>query len=324
MGSAISKTADETPLDPHATKKAISAAAFRNYFGLSRPDQPGLAATSQLDAIERHDYTDKLDISTESSGGSDDLLQATISRTQKKVAVKVLRAVNDNIKMAQRKRLARELYVWMGLNHPNVLPMYGFAFVQGNAALVSPWCKNGDVKQYLHKHPEANRKAMVRQCAEGLLYLHKSGIVHSNLNPHNVVVNDGGAVMICDFGLAKDSSGARGFTTTNQNNAYSLRYASAERCDGSTPTAKADVYSFGGLAYELLTDKLPFADCEHAGAVIMATAMGKMPAIPGDYVAVTKGDKIWRLLKRCWVKEPVRRPSMVTVVKELQVIGYQE
>lgn len=100
--------------------------------------------------------------------------------------------------------MCREVEIWNRLNHKRIVPLRGYALdCDGTPSLISPWLDNGDVLTYLKKHPFADRRALVRQVAEGLIYLHSEGIVHGDLKGGNVLVDDKGDAALCDFGLSK-------------------------------------------------------------------------------------------------------------------------
>ncbi|KAG9046558.1 hypothetical protein FS837_004180, partial [Tulasnella sp. UAMH 9824] len=116
------------------------------------------------------------------TGGFSDVSQAKLG--DHVVAVKALRVTYmEGGESRIWKRLAREIYIWATLDHPNILNLLGFAFEDGKPCLISPWCENGTLQEYLQKFPDANRRRLVREVAEGLRYLHAQmpQIVHGDL-----------------------------------------------------------------------------------------------------------------------------------------------
>lgn len=98
----------------------------------------------------------------------------------------------------------REVNIWHRLDHLRVVPLRGYSLdSDGTPCLVSPWFENGDVLTYLKKHPFADRRRLVRQVAEGLIYLHSQDVVHGDLKGGNVLVDTSGDAALCDFGLAR-------------------------------------------------------------------------------------------------------------------------
>ncbi|KAG8915010.1 hypothetical protein FRC00_008779, partial [Tulasnella sp. 408] len=148
--------------------------------------QEGLSSPSgnrskRLNALDR---TGQLAERTKTmfTGGFSDVSQAKLG--DRVVAVKVLRPVNiEGDKSRIWNALAREIYVWSTLNHPNVLELLGFATEDGKPCLISPWCDNGTLQEYLQKFPDANRRKLVREIAEGLMYLHEQTppIIHGDI-----------------------------------------------------------------------------------------------------------------------------------------------
>ncbi|KAF8308356.1 kinase-like domain-containing protein [Cantharellus anzutake] len=119
-------------------------------------------------------------------------------------------AVEKTRKMV--KYLTREMGVWSKLDHPNILKFLGFA-IEGDGCdvkgvLVSPWCRNGSILEYLEKNPHAERIDLIKGIAEGLDYLHHlmPAVIHGDLKPANVLVSDDHNAMLCDFGLSRFSS----------------------------------------------------------------------------------------------------------------------
>lgn len=100
----------------------------------------------------------------------------------------------------------REMDIWGRLEHPNVVPLRGYAVEDdGTPQLISPWYSFGDILAYLETHPLADRIKLVRQVASGLGYLHAQNppVIHGDLKSGNVLINKEGDAGLCDFGLSK-------------------------------------------------------------------------------------------------------------------------
>ncbi|KAF8331332.1 kinase-like domain-containing protein [Cantharellus anzutake] len=149
------------------------------------------------------------------------------------------------------KHLRREMKVWKDLDHENIVKFIGFAIDDRNggpeAALVSEWCSNGNLDQYLRCKGSCNRMALVLDVARGLTYLHgrDSVVVHGDLKPPNILISDTGHAKLCDFGLSSIADGmTTGFTSSGP--AFTLRYCAPEAVvtDNHVKTTAGDVYSF--------------------------------------------------------------------------------
>ncbi|KIO24652.1 hypothetical protein M407DRAFT_76695, partial [Tulasnella calospora MUT 4182] len=240
------------------------------------------------------------------------------------VAVKALRATNtdgpDEIRM--RKRLAREIYVWAALDHPHVLELLGFAFEDGIPCLISPWCANGTLHEFLNKYPSADRRPLVRQVAEGLKYLHVQTppIIHGDFKTPNVLVNHNQVAKICDFGGSRRLEQVKTGLTTAGLVLNTIRYSAPEiLSEGQHPTTSSDVYSFACVALETMTDKCPFWKIQNVVAVITQVVVLKLTPSPEDHPGLDDDDAIWELLRRCWSHEPVDRPKMIDVCKTVHL-----
>ncbi|KAG9042334.1 hypothetical protein FS837_011014, partial [Tulasnella sp. UAMH 9824] len=279
--------------------------------------------------------------------GNNDVYRAKFVNEDRAVAIKVfrprpsVRETDEEAAAMQDRthlRVQREASVWHSLgHHPRVVELLGYAVVDGNPCLISPWSKNGNVYQYLKKNPDADRRALILDVAEGLLYLHTRDppIVHADIKgvsrsdmferlrggstqlslsllQYNVLVSDSGRAMLCDFGnsvtLADDPTG---LTTPNVGQG-TTRWIAPEVLLGEPASSKADVYSFAILALEIMSDKLPYYKLQVHAAVILAKARGKVPSRE-SYPELPAMDPFWPLLMQCWDSDADARPGMEKV-----------
>ncbi|KZT53897.1 kinase-like protein [Calocera cornea HHB12733] len=231
-----------------------------------------------------------------------------------KVALKHLRHISASDIRGIKKRFNRELGIWAALSHVNVLPFLGTAnlgpSVSHAVCFVSPWMDNGNVKDYLDQNPHVVREA---------LYLHdqKPGLVHGDIKAKNILVDQSGTPLLCDFGLAAYETLDRATTTLATQG--TTRWTAPERLapdqfDLSTSTARttaSDIFSFGMTAYEVISGKLPFDDRNNYH-VIFAIVAGQRPTLPSDCNAV-----LGRLIEDCWRQRRVERPTASQVVDRL-------
>ncbi|KAF8337511.1 kinase-like domain-containing protein [Cantharellus anzutake] len=145
--------------------------------------------------------------------------------------------------------LTREMEIWGELDHPHILKFLGFA-IEGvgcdvKGVLVSPWCSNGSVLEYLQKNPNAEKIDLVSGIAKGLDYLHHRtpAVIHGDLKPANVLVSDDHKAILCDFGLSRFSSELSTGQTSSATN-FTIRFAPLEILDEKKKSTESDVYSF--------------------------------------------------------------------------------
>ncbi|KAF8338071.1 kinase-like domain-containing protein, partial [Cantharellus anzutake] len=156
--------------------------------------------------------------------------------------------------------LPREVKIWHGLDHQNVVKFIGWTSRVCEdtltVCLVSAWCDGGNVKEYLRNHEGANRRRLVCDVGRGLVYLHFKHIIHGDIKPENIVVSyaaGGGVVaLLCDFGL---SSILSDITTHPHISSITgtLRYAPPELFSVTSMQRNeaSDIWAFGCTATEV-------------------------------------------------------------------------
>ncbi|KAG9120178.1 hypothetical protein FRC07_004432 [Ceratobasidium sp. 392] len=151
------------------------------------------------------------------------------------VAIKCLRLHTvDEASVKVIKRAAKELRLWSKLKHDNVLELLGFAMFQERLAMISPWMKNGTLRDYVQEHPEVNRW----------------GLVHGDLKAANILVSADGVPKISDFGNSVLANCSLSFSGTNVAGGGTARWMAPEltaREDSAAAdrSMSADVYALG-------------------------------------------------------------------------------
>ncbi|HST16881.1 MAG TPA: serine/threonine-protein kinase [Gaiellaceae bacterium] len=159
-----------------------------------------------------------------------------------------------------RERFERESRIAAGLEHPNVIPIYEAGEQDGVLYIAMRYVEGSDLKTRLRRDgPLQSEQAasLVAQVAAALEAAHHRELVHRDVKPANILVADdagvGGTahIYLSDFGVAKSSSGS-GLTRTGLF-VGTADYASPEQIEGKQLDGRADVYSLGCVAYEVLT-----------------------------------------------------------------------
>ncbi|KAG1840315.1 kinase-like domain-containing protein [Suillus tomentosus] len=225
------------------------------------------------------------------------------------------------------KKLRQEVFVWRQLEHSHIVPLYGTTEkYEIIPALVCPWMKNGSLHQYLdtirreQSPPELHRLfLLLLQVVLGLQYLHSKDIVHGDLMPPNVLIDENGDALLADFGLsclladhetsffASHSSGAIRWA------APEIIPLDTERLDEcvSKPNKASDIYSFGCIMMQVLFNCSPYFDMKTESLVIMAKSKGILPTRPASPAIA---DVHWRYIERCWSTQIEMRPSVDEVL----------
>ena len=245
------------------------------------------------------------------AGGMGEVYRARDTTLGRDVAIKVL--PEDFAADAERlARFRREAQVLASLNHPNIAAIYG---TEENA-LILELVEGPTLAERIAAGPIPLEEAIAiaRQIAEALEAAHEAGVIHRDLKPPNVKVQDDGTVKALDFGLAKaiegDAEGDSSESPTLTGAATragvimgTAAYMSPEQAKGKRVDKRADVWAFGAVLYEMLTGRRPFAGDDVSET--LACVLMKEPdwdALPADFSPTLR-----KYLRRCLEKDPKQR-----------------
>ena len=201
------------------------------------------------------------------------------------------------------------------LSHPNIVRVYdaGEDELDGNGVsyIVMEYVAGGDFKDMMERNgplPEAMLSRVGADVAAGLAHAHERGIVHRDVKPRNVLIDDRGSPKLADFGIARALD-----ATTSHNRAESYlgtaAYSSPEQLKGERVTAKSDVYSLGATLYHAAVGRQPFS----GNSIEVANQhISNAPEPPGERGAKI-GEDMEALILACLAKDPSRRPDAAHV-----------
>lgn len=237
-------------------------------------------------------------------GGMGVVYRATDTMLGRDVALKFI-LHGPRFDSAGGARLRREAQALAALNHPAILTIYEIGEVEGAPFLALEWVDGGSLHDATHDGPltvsEFWRIAV--PLAEALGAAHARGIVHRDVKPANVLLTPDGRVKLADFGLARIAEQDQDLTRT-AGITGTFAYMSPEQAGGEETGAASDVFSFGVVAYELLTGRRPFEG--RGPAAIMAAI------VQGRYTPVraARGDvppAVAAVVERCLARTPDAR-----------------
>ncbi|HUQ19339.1 MAG TPA: serine/threonine-protein kinase, partial [Gemmatimonadaceae bacterium] len=236
------------------------------------------------------------------------------------VAVKVI--APDIAASLGGDRFLQEIAVVARLRHPNIVPMYDSGERDGVLYFVMPYEEGPSLKKRLATPPpisSAERISILRDIARALAYAHEQGLVHRDIKPDNVLLS-GGAAVVADFGIAKAVSAAQsapssGVITQSGARIGTPAYMAPEQAVGDPTTDhRADIYSFGCVAYELYAGRPPFVG--FTSHEVIAAHVGATPApIRTEGSAVPRA--IEAMIMRCLNKLPADRPQSARELLEV-------
>jgi eukaryotic-like serine/threonine-protein kinase len=200
-------------------------------------------------------------------GGMAEVHRGRDVRLDREVAIKILRADLARDPTFQN-RFRREAQAAAGLNHPAIVAVYDTGEdppAEGQDApapyIVMEFVEGSTLREILNAEgrlaPERAMQITAEVCA-ALDFSHRSGIVHRDIKPGNVMITDAGAVKVMDFGIARALADNAATVTATQAVIGTAQYLSPEQARGEAVDARSDVYSTGCLLYELLTGHPPF------------------------------------------------------------------
>jgi tRNA A-37 threonylcarbamoyl transferase component Bud32 len=199
-------------------------------------------------------------------GGMGAVFRAWDVRLERAVAIKVVRAdlISDP---DSRLRFRRESQIVARLQHPSIVTVFDYGnLADGAAFLVMEFVPGEDLRHFLRREgplDPSRMSALMTGIAGGVDVAHKSGIFHRDLKPENILLPEGGTgPKVVDFGVAKlsNTGGADGGTLSVVGTIVGTpAYMAPEQLRGETVDTRADVFSLGVMAYEMLTGRVPYA-----------------------------------------------------------------
>ena len=207
------------------------------------------------------------------------------------------------------KRFETEAKTLAKLDHPNILPIYDFEVIDGNAFLTMPLIRGGTLRDILNRGPLDTLTAWryLREIGDGLQHAHDAGIVHRDLKPTNVLIHADGRAMLADFGLARGAGQPTHLTTIGLA-IGTPGYMAPEQVMGHDVDKRADIYAMGVLTFEMLTGRLPYVG---SNRMEVAYATVNTPIPSAVKLNANLPDELDVLLARVLAKDPAERPQTV-------------
>jgi serine/threonine protein kinase len=247
------------------------------------------------------------------SGGMSEVYRATHLGLGRDVALKLLHRHLLTDSNAQQ-RFQREAHTIAALDHPNIVKVFGNGCYQDRLYMSMELLDGISLAQVLHREgklPAQRAVPIFEQICDALSYAHRRGVIHRDIKPSNVMLTSDDKVKLVDFGLSKALPAfdvQLQTVTATGTICGTVSYMSPEQCQGLALNPTSDLYSLGGLMYEVLEGAPPF-DGPNPYAIIAKHLEQKPPpckAAPGPLANV---------ILAALEKDPQHRPQSADVLK---------
>jgi len=212
-------------------------------------------------------------------GGMAIVFKARERQLERDVAIKVL-PFSLAFDKEFVERFQREARTAAKLEHPNIIPIYRVGRAERVIFFVMKFLRGQPLSAVLAAQrslPPAEIRDILIQVARALSYAHKSGIVHRDIKPDNIMFDEHGLAVVTDFGIAKAASGGK-LTGTGMS-IGTPHYMSPEQARAQPLDGRSDLYSLGVVAYQSLTGRVPF-DGEDSFSIGYKHIMEEIPTPP--------------------------------------------
>jgi beta-lactam-binding protein with PASTA domain/predicted Ser/Thr protein kinase len=226
------------------------------------------------------------------SGGMADVYLADDRVLGRQVALKILSARYAHDEQFV-ERFRREASSAASLNHPNIVQIYDRGEAEGTYYIAMEYLEGRSLKEIILKYAPLSPDLLVSvsvQILEALRFAHRRDVIHRDIKPQNIIIDNEGRVKVTDFGIARAGSAS---TMTEAGSILgTAHYLSPEQAQGKPVEAASDLYSLGVVMYEMATGRLPF-DGDNPVSIAMqhvheqpVPPRGIVPDIPENLEAV--------------------------------------
>src|SRR5439155_10352037 len=240
-------------------------------------------------------------------GGMGKVYKAHDNDLDRTVALKLVRLELAN-NAESMQRLKQELLLASRISHKNILRIHDLGDVGGVKFISMAYVQGRDLHEVITecgRQPVDRTVHIAKQLAGALEAAHAEGVVHRDLKPRNVLVDQADQVYVSDFGLAKSLESASATAMTRTGEVLGTpRYMSPEQAESKPVDHRSDIYSFGVMLYEMVTGDAPFAG--ESMLQVMYQHVAQKPKNPKE-ANPELPDYLAQIILRCLEKDPALR-----------------
>ena len=254
-------------------------------------------------------------------GGMATVHKAFDTHLESEVAVKVIRnrKLAPEILRKTLKRFEREAKALVKLSHPNIVKIIDYGEFEGQPFLVMPYFRGGTLKDLMQGKPIFYQEAarLLSPIAQALSYAHQAQIIHRDVKPANILIDEAGNPMLTDFGIAKILDEEIPINLTGTSAVIGTpEYMAPEQVSNNSVDHRADIYALGVVFYEMVTGRKPF-QADTPVAVLFKHVSDPLPR-PSSFVPNLPEEVEYFLIKALAKRPEDRYQDMAEFKKGLQ------
>lgn len=237
-------------------------------------------------------------------GGMGSIYKVFDKKINEKIALKLINMETPSDEKSI-ERFSNELKLARKVSHRNICRMYDLGEAQGTHYLTMEFVPGEDLKNSIARMgplTPARAISIAKQLCKGLAEAHKTGVIHRDLKPQNIMIDSQGNARIMDFGIARTMKG-EGLTADGMI-IGTPEYMSPEQVEGKEVDPRTDIYSLGAILFEMLTGRVPFTGKSPISIAFKhKTEKPKDPRMYNDQIPV----ELSRLVLKCMEKDKAKR-----------------
>lgn len=212
------------------------------------------------------------------------------------------------------ERFRREAKIYANLEHPNIVPIYDIGIVEGIVFFIMKFIEGETLNKIIRREGKLSERRAIKimsDLLDALAYIHKKGIIHRDIKPHNIMIDKNDRTILADFGIARTLE-STSFTKSGAilGTAY---YLSPEQAKGLPIDHRVDIYSSGVTLYEMITGELPFRG--ENTLMVLYQHVNELPPLPSRLNPKISAEMEAVILKAL-EKDPGKRFSCAEEMKE--------
>lgn len=211
------------------------------------------------------------------SGGMGDVYLAEDTELNRKAALK-FQSSPDSMDSTLKGHFIREAQAAASLNHPNIITIYEVGEYQGRPFIAMEYVDGETLQELIDREELPLKKSIdiILQICNGLIEAHRAGLVHQDIKPGNIFIDQSARVRILDFGLARIEGGMK--LSSSVSPIGTISYMSPEQSKGENVDNRSDIFSVGVVLYRLLCGRLPFIG-NYEAAILYAIVYQKQASM---------------------------------------------